>query len=178
MELQTHHKHYLVAAAHGSFLGVALGAVIGTMMYFAPLLTPNAFADTCISEPANLTNWWTGNNDTLDYRGSVDGVLQNGAGYAAGKVGQAFNFDGTDDYVNLGNRTMANTLSIAAWVYPTSFGSGGNNFFYGSSDAGGASLAGFSINASGTQLLWDIYNGSGAQRRSWIATNTFTPNQW
>jgi hypothetical protein len=41
---------------------------------------------------------WPGDGTAEDVIGSNEGVLNNGATYATGVVGQAFNFDGTDQY--------------------------------------------------------------------------------
>jgi hypothetical protein len=51
-------------------------------------------------------------------------VNANGAGMAsqAGKIDQAMNFDGVDDYVNVGNGTsfnVGNSLTIEAWINPS-----------------------------------------------------------
>src|SRR5687767_5636249 len=51
-----------------------------------------------------LVSWWRAEGGVQDFAGSNNsGSLQNGASFAAGMVGQAFRFDGTDDYVNLGS---------------------------------------------------------------------------
>lgn len=49
------------------------------------------------------TNWWPGNGNANDVAGNQPGTLVNGAGFAPGKVGQAFSFDGIDDHVTFGN---------------------------------------------------------------------------
>jgi hypothetical protein len=46
----------------------------------------------CAAPPAALTSWWPGDNNTRDIRGTNNGVLENGATYTGGRVGQAFNF--------------------------------------------------------------------------------------
>ena len=50
------------------------------------------------------------------------GTLQNGLGFAPGQLGQAFAFDGLDDYVNLPDSTVLDSLTTAAalelWVNP------------------------------------------------------------
>ncbi len=51
-------------------------------------------ADQCAAAPAGLVGWWPGNDDARDVVAGHDGRLNDGAGFAAGKVGQAFSFDG------------------------------------------------------------------------------------
>jgi hypothetical protein len=43
-------------------------------------------------------------------------VLQNGASFAPGKVGQAFQLDGANDYVDLGNWFDLQVFTVALWV--------------------------------------------------------------
>lgn len=45
-----------------------------------------------------------------------------GSNWTTGKYGKAFNFDGTDDYINMGTSTaldIDSNLSVSAWIYPT-----------------------------------------------------------
>jgi hypothetical protein len=76
--------------------------------------------------PAGLVSWWPGDGNANDIWDSNNGVLLNGATYAAGKVGQAFSFDGADDIVQVAspgaNLNIANTLTLDAWIYPTTSG--------------------------------------------------------
>ena len=56
----------------------------------------------CVAAPVDLVSWWPGDGNATDIAGDNNGILTNGATFAAGKVGQAFSFDGVDDYVELG----------------------------------------------------------------------------
>jgi hypothetical protein len=56
------------------------------------------------------------------------GTLAGGPQWVAGKIGDALQFDGTDDYVDCGNPAsldITGPITIAAWVYPTGGGGGG-----------------------------------------------------
>jgi hypothetical protein len=72
----------------------------------------------CLSAPPGLVGWWSGEGNANDKAGTNNGVLQNGATFAAGKVGQAFSLDGVDDYVNLGSSPAftVNDFTYHAWV--------------------------------------------------------------
>ena len=69
---------------------------------------------------SNPVSWWPGEGSADDIVGRNHGVLQNGAAFAAGKVGQAFSLDGIDDYVDLGNSATLHVsggdFTIEAWV--------------------------------------------------------------
>ncbi len=76
----------------------------------------------CIAPPSGLVNWWPGDGDATDIVGGINGMLQNGATFAAGKVDQAFSLDGVDDYVGAGTFAsfsfIENTgqFTIDAWI--------------------------------------------------------------
>ncbi len=55
--------------------------------------------DPC-TPPANMSAWWPAENSGSDVVGSNPLTPQNGAGYGAGFVGQAFALDGVDDYLS------------------------------------------------------------------------------
>ena len=76
----------------------------------------------CVTAPANMINWWPADNNTFDIIGGNHGTLQNGAGFGAGKVAQAFSFDGVDDYVEVPNDPAAafnfdGSFTIDAWIF-------------------------------------------------------------
>ena len=83
-------------------------ALIGLMLTF---LSPGV--------TAGLVAHWTGDNTTADSSGNGHtGSLINGATYGAGVLGQAFSFDGVNDYVTVpGNLALQpSTISVAMWV--------------------------------------------------------------
>jgi hypothetical protein len=84
------------------------------------------------SQNNNLTNGLVGlwSFDGPDLSGTTaydrsgqgnNGTLTNGPTPTIGKVGQALQFDGVDDYVlsNLNKTTIGNNLSISLWIKPT-----------------------------------------------------------
>ncbi len=99
------------------------------------LIGPNM----CTPAPADTTSWWGGDNNALDMVGTNHGTLVNDATYAAGKVNQAFSFDGTDDYVEMsGNATGvfgASAFTVDFWMYANNNGS--NTYLMGKSDPDG-----------------------------------------
>jgi hypothetical protein len=74
---------------------------------------------TCVAPPPALSAWWTANATTdSQTQPGVAGAAENGVSYAAGKVGQAFSFDGVDDRVRFADAPSqhAEQLSVATWV--------------------------------------------------------------
>ena len=88
-----------------------------------------AFQTCCFSAnpcdpPAGLVSWWKADGTASDSMGTNHGVLTNGASYAAGKFGQAFSFDGVDDFVEVADAANLNfppgsTGTFEFWFFQT-----------------------------------------------------------
>ena len=74
----------------------------------------------CAPVPPGLVSWWPANGSPADVVSHFDGTLQGGAGYAAGKVGQGFTFDSTDDYVSVPDNAQLHpgtgSFTVDAWI--------------------------------------------------------------
>jgi len=53
----------------------------------------------CTNPPPGLLSWWRAEGNALDQQGGNNGALINGAGFASGESGSAFNLDGANQYV-------------------------------------------------------------------------------
>jgi hypothetical protein len=77
-------------------------------------------ATNCITPPSGLIAWWPGDGNAQDIIGGNHGSLSNGASFAGGKVSQAFDLDGTNDFIQLpGNAEWnfgTNDFSIDFWA--------------------------------------------------------------
>ena len=75
--------------------------------------------DDCTPPPSGMVAWYSAENNANDSVGGNNGVLQNGAvANAPGKVGQAFSFNGTDQFVQVPDSPSLRptAVSIDAWV--------------------------------------------------------------
>ena len=66
-------------------------------------------------------SWYRAEGDASDFVGGNHGTLMNGTTFIAGKVGQAFLFDGIDDRVEVANAPNLNpttAVTLDAWVNP------------------------------------------------------------
>ena len=74
----------------------------------------------CVQPPAGVIAWWQAEGNANDAFGSHQGSLLNGASCVAGKVGQAFSFDGSDDVVEVPDSPawdfITNNFTIEFWV--------------------------------------------------------------
>lgn len=71
------------------------------LVAWAVLLPDQTWADSPVSPPVGLVDWWPGEGDSSDWAGTNNGTLVGGVSFVPGKVGQAFNFDGGTSFVQL-----------------------------------------------------------------------------
>lgn len=137
----------------------------------------------CTPQVSGLVSMWKGEWNANDAFGSSSGTLQNGATFAPGKVGQAFSFDGVDDYVSVPKNSAwafgSNDFSINLWtkfnvVRSGAFG-GLPNVFVGQ-DEGGSNLNKWVFYLADDGLDFHI-NGSVSAFIGHIPFSP-TPGQW
>lgn len=65
-----------------------------------------------------LVSYWPFNNDSKDYWGNNDSISSGAVPNVSGKVDGSYNFDGENDFIDLGNISINMTsFSFSAWVY-------------------------------------------------------------
>ena len=72
-----------------------------------------------ITPPPGLVGWWRGEGNGNDSVGTNNGALEGGVAFVAGKVGQAFSFNGTDGCVEVPDAPslqLTNEMTIEFWV--------------------------------------------------------------
>ena len=76
------------------------------------------------SAQSNLISHWSADGDASDSQDNNPGTLENGAGFAPGEIGQAFNFQ-NGSYVNAGTSASLApaTITVEYWVYGRSVNS-------------------------------------------------------
>lgn len=76
-----------------------------------------------IIPPSGLGSWWPGDGSAQDIAGNNHGALQVGKSwFAPGKVGQAFSFDGLNDFIAFGTGpalTGTGPFTVDAWIKTT-----------------------------------------------------------
>jgi hypothetical protein len=99
------------------------GQYSGTAASCSATITP---ASACYAQPGGLVSWWKGDDAATDHMGNNNGTLENGAGFALGAVNDAFSFNGSNQYVLVGQPVPAdlqiqNAITLSAWIYPTAY---------------------------------------------------------
>ena len=85
------------------------------------IITMNGdYSITANFEKILRVSWWRGEGDANDSWDDNDGVLMNGATFSTGRVGQAFQLDGLDDWVMIPSAPNLNfgteDFTVCLWV--------------------------------------------------------------
>ncbi|MEJ7848342.1 MAG: LamG-like jellyroll fold domain-containing protein [Pyrinomonadaceae bacterium] len=120
---------------------------------------------------SGLAGWFRGESNAADTSFNTnDGILQNGASFRNGRIGQAFSFDGVNDFIEVPDSAALNItgpLSLQAWLNTS-------NTAYGKiagKRSGGSD--GYSLEVSNGKLRVRIGAGS-FQSHAEIYANTWT----
>ena len=82
-------------------------------------VTPVPVPRRLCNAAVGLVSWWRAESNALDEVGGNNGIPHNGVGFATGRVGQAFSFNGTNSYVEVPDSPalrLTNQLTIEFWV--------------------------------------------------------------
>lgn len=133
--------------------------------------------EACSLDKTGLGHYYTGDSNTTDMVGNVDGVLY-GATYttpADGKINEAFSFDGTNE-VMLGSDESFNTTrneSVFTWIKSTNINE--YQFIYSDFEASGAVTQG-SLLIYGGKLGYYQNNNEG--QTYFFGNTTLEENTW
>lgn len=93
--------------------------VAGLLVWLTVFPFESVLSSGPILPPSGLVSWWAADGNALDIWDGNDGTLMNGAGFASGKVAQAFSLDGVDDYVLVPDSPsldITEAITIDAWI--------------------------------------------------------------
>jgi concanavalin A-like lectin/glucanase superfamily protein len=153
-----------------------LGGWLILLMVF-PLV--QADAETCVQPPAGLVSWWPGDGNADDIQDSNHGTLQNGAIFAAGEVGQAFNFDGLDDSVLVADNAnlRVSSFTLDAWIN-TADAAGPGQGIIAKAQASGNWLSYMLRIQDGGRLAVIVENRAENRYAHWRTLSTLLSNTW
>jgi PKD repeat protein len=75
----------------------------------------------CVTPPAGMVGWWPGDGNANDLVGGNNGTLEGGVSFVAGKVSQAFSFDGSAGSVVVPDAPaldVSTEFTLDAWINP------------------------------------------------------------
>ncbi len=117
-----------------------LNGIIDEVAIYSRILTPEeiqqhyengSYDVECV--PSGMISWWDGDDvsetTAFDIQGGNDGTRVGGVSIIPGKVGNAFSFDGVNDYVKVSNSSNLEPLNITvdAWVKSSNPGNTGGS---------------------------------------------------
>ncbi len=148
-----------------------------------------ASADSCLPPPGGLIGWWPGDGSARDLVGTNHGTLEGGAtADSNGMVGAAFNFDGTNKYVQIPDAPELNPqiLSVECWVRFDNLDAPGTSVYLGQQylvfkqNERSDNFEGYVLSKDRTfadVILWEVTSASGQLVRI-DTTSTVTTNVW
>ena len=149
-----------------------------TTWTYGPAFTVGPASPSCTTPPANMISWWPGDGNARDIQDGNDGAPAGGATFAPGKVGQAFSFDGINDFVDIqpnANLDLRQTLTIDAWVNPTNIN--GDRGIVEKTVGGGVNSQ-YSLFLSNGQVIFRLIKVPGVDHRT-IGSSSMVPiNSW
>ena len=142
------------------------------------LLTAVYSADTTASPSlkTSLVASYNGESNTNDSKGTNNGTAVGGLSYGTGKIGNAFQFNGTNAYVSLTNSSnLTGNFSISVWINPSVQGSY-NTIFEDAYLSTGTNRYGIALYLQGSRVKFATYNGTG--NLAYGNTSTISNNTW
>lgn len=163
-----------------------------TMTIFVQMIAISKVAaqtrPVCSPPPGDMVLWIAGDGNAADLIAQNNGTLRNGVGFAAGKVGPGFRFDGINDSILIPSTPSLNLNdhTIETWVYPgtqqgeefhglvvkQNTNNTGRNYYLGLRTDGRIH---YSISGAGT--IFTVDSKTALQRESWThVAATFNKN--
>ncbi|MBI3194004.1 MAG: putative Ig domain-containing protein, partial [Ignavibacteriae bacterium] len=138
----------------------------------------------CLTTPSGLITWWKGENNANDSQDGNNGTLQNGTTFATGKVGQAFSFDGVDDYAIATSYTGGPVYAFEFWFNSNTRIDAGSlprfpiQFHTGSVGVYEVMSIGADNLDSQSEVIALQNDGFGNYGRTFVESITLNPNIW
>jgi hypothetical protein len=149
------------------------------------MATFRAWSADCVLPPAGLVAWWSAEGSANDQLGTNNGALRGEVTFASGKVGQAFDFNGSGGSVLVPDAPalrFTDSMTVEAWIYPRAWGGspreivskwfGGNNQLSYTTSIGTSGQAYFLVSSDGRTSTRDV------DYTDVYTTSTIPLNQW
>ena len=178
---------YLNEGRAGNYWVMISNAAGSTNSATAALTVLKSTASGCTPPPAGIAAWWPGEGNVNDIIGGNNGTFVNGAGFTNGEVGQAFNFNGINNYILVNATPTLNVgagsgLTFEGWVYLNTldheqliFEYEGNLGTFNGDDTG----INFSFHPDKPGALYSNLEGTDRTPHELLSPfNIFVPNAW
>ncbi|HWW00029.1 MAG TPA: LamG domain-containing protein [Candidatus Acidoferrum sp.] len=149
-----------------------------------PLIHPNPGAQQmtrnilarlarCAGPQSNMVSWWAGERNGSDELGRNPVTFPQGVSFTNGMAGQAFWFNGTNQYLVVTNASTTNwivsQISLDAWVMPAQLNAI-QGIIFAAADASGSPWCTVAVAADGTlQLRLTTTNNAGSTTATYLS---------
>ena len=166
---------------------IAKGSICALFFIGAAISQVAPVSAQCIPPPSGLVGWWPGNGNANDASGGgSNGILMNGTGFTNGIVGQAFSFDGVQNFIEVPSSPVFNPnqgqgWSVECWINPASISGEqlivhkGNSL--GTTDPYDFGTQYWTFGLANSKLLFEIGH-TGYNVESFISIGDVATNQW
>ncbi len=142
------------------------------------LLERPAYGQPCLPPPAGIVSWWQAEDNSNDRIGSNDAAMLGDATFVAGKVGQAFSFDGAGDFAQVASPSSlpvgAAARTVEVWFKtPVDLTSQTESGIFQYGTASGGNMFGLITSGNAAGKLY--FYGHSADL---AGTTTLLPNTW
>jgi Concanavalin A-like lectin/glucanases superfamily/Immunoglobulin domain/Bacterial Ig domain len=133
---------------------------------------------TCDPPPAGLVGWWAGQGNANDSFGTNNGSLVGGVTFTSGEVGEAFSFNGTNQYVDVPDSPDLDPvagITCEAWIYLRQPATSATAPVIKKAGQGLATQGGYALEIPTNGAIFSVYvNGT------WVPTGyaPFPLDQW
>ena len=127
----------------------------------------------------DLVSYWklnVGSSNQIDSVNSNDGTVDGATYTASGKIGGAYNFDGTNDRINISNDASFNSLSaysISAWIYRDGTS---DDFIFSKLEDSTEHNKNYEFGIESNKIF--LLNGNGGGYNKVLGTSTLSSSTW
>jgi hypothetical protein len=116
----------------------------------------------CYPSPSGIISWWPGEGNAVDVISGNNGTLENGTAFGLGEVGQAFLFNGVNQYVSVPDSPSLHpaSMTVEGWLNFNAIG-GGQQF--AGKPYGGGNSDSWAVWFEGSQMYAEIATTGGEQ---------------
>jgi hypothetical protein len=169
-----------IQMSQAGFYSVQITNGLGAIDSSNAVLAVNA-PPPCFVAPSGLVSWWPAEGDANDVAYGNSGVALNGAGYAAGLVGQAFRFTAANQVVQILNEPSlnpTNSLTLEAWVNINGYPSTDASIIVGKDDLAGGRQYELDVLRKGNSVVFTANVGVPGGFVGLTGSNSIPLNTW
>lgn len=125
-----------------------------------------------VRQNTGFVSFWRADGNLNDETGAHPGLASSSIGYAAGRHGNAFNFNGSNTSVDLGTWFNFQAFTVGMWINPMTAQVAYADIMDNSHPNNSVMQSNNSSSAAGQSFVWGLYDGPSSSNFNLV------PNQW